>query len=125
MNDPNFTYGVYLQTSLSEPSNSIAAVAAAKWAAGVLLGPMATIVAIICVAFLGFLMLQGRVNWKRSASVILGCFILFGARNMAAGFDPRNGNEEDYTTSVTPAPVALKQPPNDAYDPYAGASIVR
>lgn len=125
MHDLTFTYAVYLQTSLSDPSNSIAAVDAAKWAGDVLLGSMATIIAIICVAFLGFLMLQGRINWKRAATVILGCFILFGARNMAASFDLRDGRDEDYIASSSPAPAALKPPPNDAYDPYAGASIIR
>jgi len=44
-----------------------------------LLGPVATAVAVIAVAMVGFMMLTGRMNWRFGATVILGCFILFGA----------------------------------------------
>ena len=33
----------------------------------------------------GFLMLTGRINWRYGATVILGCFILFGAASIVAG----------------------------------------
>ena len=35
-------------------------------------------VAVIAVALVGFMMLTGRINWRFGATVIIGCFILFG-----------------------------------------------
>ena len=37
------------------------------------------------VAAVGFMMLTGRLNWRFGASVIIGCFILFGAGSIVAG----------------------------------------
>ena len=42
-------------------------------------------VAIVAVAIIGLLMLTGRMNWRYGATVILGCFILFGATSIVAG----------------------------------------
>ena len=42
-------------------------------------------VAVIAVASVGFLMLTGRINWRYGATVIVGCFILFGAASIVAG----------------------------------------
>jgi type IV secretory pathway VirB2 component (pilin) len=47
--------------------------------AGHLLGNVATAVAVMAVAAVGFMMLTGRMNWRFGATVIIGCFILFGA----------------------------------------------
>src|SRR3546814_18729752 len=52
---------------------------------GTLLGTVATVVAVIAVATVGFMMLTGRINWRYGATVILGCFILFGAASIVAG----------------------------------------
>ena len=41
--------------------------------------------AVIAVASVGLLMLTGRINWRYGATVILGCFILFGAASIVAG----------------------------------------
>lgn len=60
-------------------------VAAANWLQGTLLGTLATVVAVIAVAVVGFMMLTGRVNWRNGAVVILGCFVLFGAASIVAG----------------------------------------
>ena len=46
---------------------------------------VATVVAVIAVASVGFLMLTGRINWRYGATVIIGCFILFGAASIVAG----------------------------------------
>jgi type IV secretion system protein VirB2 len=50
-----------------------------------LLGTVATTVAVIAVAAVGFMMLTGRINWRYGAVVILGCFVLFGATSIVAG----------------------------------------
>jgi type IV secretion system protein VirB2 len=73
------------QESLSDPAGSGVIVAAVRWLEGTLLGTIATVVAVIAVASVGFLMLTGRINWRYGAVVILGCFILFGAASIVAG----------------------------------------
>jgi hypothetical protein len=57
------------------------------WLEGTLLGTIATIVAVISVASIGFMALTGRVGLRRAATVILGCFILFGASSIVAGLE--------------------------------------
>lgn len=68
-----------------DPAGSGALVSAVRWLEGTLLGTIATVVAVIAVASVGFLMLTGRINWRYGATVILGCFILFGAASIVAG----------------------------------------
>ena len=69
----------------SDPAGSGVLVSAVRWLQGTLLGTVATVVAVIAVASVGFLMLTGRINWRYGATVILGCFILFGAASIVAG----------------------------------------
>ncbi|HEX8366919.1 MAG TPA: TrbC/VirB2 family protein [Allosphingosinicella sp.] len=73
------------QDSLSDPAGSGVIVAAVRWLESTLLGTVATVVAVIAVASVGFMMLTGRINWRYGAVVILGCFILFGAASIVAG----------------------------------------
>lgn len=70
---------------LGDPAGSGAIVGAVQWLEGTLLGTVATVVAVIAVAVVGFMMLTGRINWRYGATVILGCFILFGAAGIVAG----------------------------------------
>ena len=71
--------------TLSDPAGSGILVAAMRWLQGTLLGTVATVAAVIAVASVGFLMLTGRINWRYGVTVILGCFILFGAASIVAG----------------------------------------
>jgi type IV secretion system protein VirB2 len=73
------------QGSLADPAGSGVIVAAVRWLEGTLLGTIATVVAVIAVATVGLLMLTGRINWRYGATVIVGCFILFGAASIVAG----------------------------------------
>ena len=66
-------------------------VRAVQWLQGTLLGTIATVVAVIAVASVGFLMLTGRINWRYGATVILGCFILFGAASIVGGIQATAG----------------------------------
>ena len=75
----------FAQDSLSDPAGSGVIVSAVRWLEGTLLGTIATVVAVIAVASVGFLMLTGRINWRYGATVIVGCFILFGAASIVAG----------------------------------------
>lgn len=75
----------WAQDSFGDPAGSGPVVGAMHWLQGTLLGTVATVVAVIAVASVGFLMLTGRVNWRYGATVILGCFILFGAASIVGG----------------------------------------
>ena len=70
---------------MQDPEGSGVIVNAVNWLQGTLLGTVATTVAVIAVAVVGFMMLTGRINWRHGATVILGCFILFGAASIVAG----------------------------------------
>lgn len=68
-----------------DPAGSGPIGGALAWMQGTLLGSVATAVAVMAVAAVGFMMLTGRMNWRFGATVILGCFILFGAASIVAG----------------------------------------
>jgi type IV secretion system protein VirB2 len=73
------------QIGLADPRGSGPIISAVQWLQGTLLGTVATVVAVVAVASVGFLMLTGRINWRHGAIVILGCFILFGAVSIVTG----------------------------------------
>ena len=75
----------FAQELSTDPQGSGVIVNAMRWMQGTLLGTVATVVAVIAIASVGFLMLTGRVNWRHGGVVILGCFILFGAASIVAG----------------------------------------
>jgi hypothetical protein len=101
-----------------------------QWLQGTLLGTVATTVAVISVAAIGLMMLSGRIDLRRGASVILGCFILFGASGIAAGIRSLAGGEpapaepgfalERWDAPLPPLPAP---PPAAPADPYAGAAV--
>ena len=68
----------------ADPAGSGPIVAALGWLQGTLLGNVATAVAVMAVAAVGFMMLTGRLNWRFGATVIIGVFILFGAASIVA-----------------------------------------
>ena len=74
-----------------DPAGSGPIVAALSWLQGTLLGNVATAVAVMAVAAVGFMMLTGRMNWRFGATVIVGCFILFGAASIVAGIQSAAG----------------------------------
>lgn len=75
----------------SDPQGSGPIVAALDWLQGTLLGTVATVVAVMAVAAIGFMMLTGRMNWRFGATVIIGVFILFGAGTIVAGIQSAAG----------------------------------
>lgn len=74
-----------------DPQGSGPIVAALSWLQGTLLGNVATAVAVMAVAAVGFMMLTGRLNWRFGATVIIGVFILFGAASIVAGIQAAAG----------------------------------
>lgn len=75
----------------ADPQGSGPIVAALTWLQGTLLGNVATAVAVMAVAAVGFMMLTGRLNWRFGATVIIGCFILFGAASIVGGIQSAAG----------------------------------
>jgi type IV secretion system protein VirB2 len=69
----------------ADPQGSGPIVAALGWLQATLLGNVATAVAVMAVAMVGFMMLTGRLNWRLGATVIVGCFVLFGAGAIVSG----------------------------------------
>ncbi|MFC7051027.1 TrbC/VirB2 family protein [Emcibacter nanhaiensis] len=70
---------------ISDPDGSGPILSALLWLQGTLLGNVATAVAVIAIAMVGFMMLTGRMNWRFGATVIIGCFILFGSAAIVSG----------------------------------------
>lgn len=101
-------------------------VGAGWWVQHLLLGSIATIVAVLAIAATGAAMLTGRIDVRRGAMVIIGCFLLFGAPTIAAGlYAALTGTVVDPTIQKSlPTPNAPPvQKSTDPYDPYAGAAV--
>ena len=110
--------------ALAVPADS-ALPAAVQWFEDVLLGPAANGLAVVAVAWLGFQMLAGRIDWRRGLQVLLGLFILFGAPTMVRelmGAVRVGGGAELAGPAQTPVPPALPSRA-PAFDPYAGAAV--
>lgn len=75
----------HAQTAGADPAGSGPILAALQWVQGTLLGNLATTAAVIAVAIVGFMMLTGRMDWRRGITVVVGAFILFGAAAIVAG----------------------------------------
>lgn len=96
------------------------------WLVGLVSGQMATALAVLAVAFLGFQMLAGFVPMRRVVQTVLGCFVLFGAPLIA-----RSIMETTHTTEpIEPVTVYRADPeyalpttnrvPNaNPFDPYS------
>ena len=102
---------------------------AIHWLDAALLGSLASAIAVIAVASIGFGMLSGRIEVRRAIQIIIGCFIIFGASTIAGGImGVTNGGES--APQVNPPPTQLSNVPqtvrsvaNSPYDPYAGAAL--
>ena len=75
----------HAQSVQLDPAGSNVILNGVTWLQGTLLGNVATALAVIAVGATGLLMLTGRIDWRRGATVILGCFIIFGAAAIVAG----------------------------------------
>ena len=117
-------------SSLADPQGTSAILAATQWITDTLLGPLATTIAVIAIAWVGLMMLTGHIDLRRGLTVVLGCFILFGAPTIAKGLRGFGGGsaiESRNYGRFAPAPATVQPapPPStpNAYDPYAGASL--
>jgi type IV secretory pathway VirB2 component (pilin) len=71
--------------TMSDPAGSSPLVSALQWVQGTLLGNLATAAAVIAIAMVGFMMLMGRLEWRRGVTVVIGCFVIFGAVVIVSG----------------------------------------
>lgn len=114
---------------LADPVATSPLAAAASWIEQTLLGTVATAIAIVCVASVGWLMLAGRLEVRRGLTVVLGCFVLFGATTIVGGLmnAVRGQANAPVVQSAPPPTVEVPEVGNSVapYDPYAGASVRR
>lgn len=95
------------------------------WVAGVLTGSVGSAIGVLAIAAAGFALLRGHLPVMRGVTVVLGCFVLFGAHSIAVALMALAGRDAasaypSAPPAVPSAPPATKPP---AYDPYAGASV--
>ena len=115
--------------SLADPPQTSVILQSAQWLQGIFLGNIATAIAIVAVASIGFAMLTGRIDVRRGGTIILGCFILFGASAIANGLRNATLNPDTlYSETASAPPPVFARPErtgaaNPGYDPYAGASV--
>ncbi|BBF68407.1 hypothetical protein SBA_ch1_06070 [Sphingomonas bisphenolicum] len=88
-------------------------------------GSMATAIATLAIAVLGFLMFSGRFDWRRSAATIMGCFLIFGAPIIAGGLMGAASTNMIAKRQVSEEPLVTPPTPRapQHYDPYAGAAL--
>jgi type IV secretion system protein VirB2 len=118
------------QASLTDPPPASAITSAMSWVSDLLFGPLATAIAVIAIAWIGFAMLSGRIDIRRGLSLVFGCFLLFGARGITDGLRSSAIPDSAATTASAPPPPVYANPPPSSnipngYDPYAGAAVRR
>ena len=113
-----------LPASLSDAPRSSVLVEAAQWLQHTVLGTVATSVAVTAVAWMGLLMLLGRLEIRRGLTVVLGCFILFGATSIVGGIQSVVSMGSPAEFVAVPPQMPVPPPPRPrSLDPYAGASL--
>ena len=107
------------------PGSPYALVDSVNWWTALLTGTIGNVVAVIAIAWLGFMMFEGHLQIRGGIRVVIGCFILFGAPLIAAGLmSASHGVQAMPVPPPAPAPTPIatpKKPPS--FDPYAGASV--
>ena len=120
-------YSSAYASSLGSPEGAQPVAAALAWLQGTMLGTVATTVAVMAVASVGFALLTGRLEVRRGLTTITGCFVLFGASSIATGLRALANEDANTPLYVSPtAPLVVSAPERtDAgvRDPYAGASV--
>ena len=124
------TLGTATSASLFAGHTDSVLLAALTWIEGTLLGTLATIIAVLAVAGLGFLLLQGRLVVRHGLRILAGCFILFGAGSIVSGLQslasgmtgPIAADRLVPQQIITTEPIEIPERSSN-YDPYAGASV--
>lgn len=113
-----------VQQSLLEVGGGTPMVESALWIEGAMLGEIALGVCGLAVAFIGALMLTGRLPLREGARIVVGCFVLLCAPTIALGFVDGAGQTTNSKSMSRPVfPTSEKPQVNLApvtIDPYAG-----
>jgi type IV secretion system protein VirB2 len=117
-------------SSLTEPPQVSVLDPASQWIVTTLSGSPATGIAVVAIAWVGMMMLWGRIDVRRGAMVIVGCFVLFGAPSIAEGLMGSAQTDRGDVSALAGVPIRPSLParpknPANAFDPYAGAAVQR
>jgi type IV secretory pathway VirB2 component (pilin) len=115
------------ELSLVEPTGVSPVEGAVGWVGDTLLGGVAITLCVLAVAFVGLLMLSGRVPVREGFRVVLGCFVLLGAPVIAVGL-MGSASEGDGMVAEAPeysGPDPRRDLERKEPDPYGGASLRR
>ncbi|MFL0357587.1 TrbC/VirB2 family protein [Erythrobacter sp. GH1-10] len=114
-----------VQSSLLEPAGPSELGGSLDWINGLLLGELALTLCVLAVAFVGFLMLSGRLAVREGLRVALGCFVLLGAPTIAVAISGAFERSEsvDPTIVEAPSPSPRGDLESAEYNPYAQASV--
>ena len=118
-----------MESLADAPAASVLA-ADAQWIEHLITGSLTATLAIIAVALVGFAMFGGRLPVRRGATVLIGCFVLFGAPAIAHGLLSFVLSDAGLPIAANTAP-GVQIPPNlpqqpqsaNPFDPYAGAAV--
>ena len=77
--------GINVAPSLFDDRGGSSFGAATDWLTGTLLGSVAVSLCVLSVAFVGLMLLSGRLSARAGLRVVLGCFVLLGAQPIAIG----------------------------------------
>jgi hypothetical protein len=97
-----------------------------RWIENVMVGDLALGLCVIAVAFIGALMLTGRLQLREGARVVIGCFVLLSAPVIAVGMLEYAASPVTTKLSVLEPDVRLPPRPEFpglSYNPYAQASV--
>lgn len=115
-------------SSLFDTNSGPVLPAATSWATDTMLGGVAVTLCVLAVAFVGLLLMTGRLAIREAMRVALGCFVLLGAPLIAGGLrgvaDETGGSGPPHELTIEAPPLPPQLPPAN-YDPYAGASLRR
>jgi type IV secretory pathway VirB2 component (pilin) len=67
------------------PDGSHALTGALAWLVDLLTGRLGTVVAVLAIGWIGLLMLQGRIEWRRAAMAVAGAFRFLAHHPSPAG----------------------------------------
>ena len=115
-----------VQQSLFESDGGAPMVESSRWIEGVVLGEIALGICVIAVAFIGALLLTGRLPLREGGRILVRCFVLLGAPVIAAGMleistSPFTAARSTRQIGVQPA--LRPELPRASYNPYAQASV--
>jgi type IV secretory pathway VirB2 component (pilin) len=103
-----------MSTNYSEGGETSAIATALEWVSSLLIGQVAISLAGLAIAALGFSMLSGRLPVRRGMTVLVGCFVMFGAPSIASGLldGARAADRAPHPQAdIVERPEALPPPP--------------